>query len=175
MLRGSSTDMQPKSFAKTQIETIEEALQDILTDPTQKSTEFDNVKEEISTLKLGVHSIQDRTEKEEIQRRLKVCETQVASINKTLLMNTRTSQLSSNQHAFYTRLETPEEKQAASLNILKKARQQLAETELVGVSTVTALAEQHSQIKKIKANTEEINDDLKHSNSLLNRMMRCWR
>eukprot|EP00808_Paulinella_micropora_P017355 g48140.t1 len=62
-----------------------------------------------------------------------------------------------------------------SLEVLKKARQQLHETEQVGLETLEHLGKQREVILNATQNAKEVNSNLATSNRLLTRMGKWWR
>lgn len=61
------------------------------------------------------------------------------------------------------------------VDILKQARQQLADTEETAVDTMEHLTKQREQIAKATTNTQKVNSDLGYSNKLLGKMSQWWR
>lgn len=127
-------------------------------------------------MKMEIHSVSGKAAKDAYNAKMTSFNTRVAAAKKALLFSGSASAASSGVgNGAVARQQTQEEKQAASLEVLKKARQQLAETEAVGVNTVNELAKQQDQIKKSRENMEEVNSGLHHSNKLLNKMSQWWR
>jgi hypothetical protein len=60
-------------------------------------------------------------------------------------------------------------------DILRQARQQLADTEETAVDTMEHLTRQREQIAKATENTKKVNNDLGYSNKLLGKMSQWWR
>jgi len=100
---------------------------------------------------------------------MKTYQTRISSLEKELL-TTSSSSLAGNRDPI-----SATEKNQQSLEILKKAHAQLAETEEVGVNVLSNLAEQKDTIKHTQGNLRQVNNDLSHSNKLLNRMGKWWR
>jgi methylthioribose-1-phosphate isomerase len=128
-------------------------------------------------MKMEIHSVSGKAAKDSYNAKMTSFNTRVAAAKKALLFSGSASAASASGvgNSAQARQQTQEEKQAASLEVLKKARQQLAETEAVGVNTVNELAKQQDQIKKSRDNMEEVNSNLHHSNKLLNKMSQWWR
>jgi len=67
------------------------------------------------------------------------------------------------------------ERKESSLDLLRKANQQLKETEEIGRDTLYKLEEQKSQIKEMKKSLCDTNENLSYSNKLLNKLKKWWR
>jgi chromosome segregation ATPase len=132
---------------------------------------------QLNQMKMEIHSVSSKAKKDEYNAKIKTYNTRVAAAKKALLFSGSSGAAAAGgpNADVRARQQTAEEKQAASLEVLKKARAQLAETEQVGVSTVEALSSQEEQIRKSRQNMEEVNSNLNHSNKLLNKMSQWWR
>ena len=129
-------------------------------------------------MKMEIHSVGGKAAKDAYNAKIRSFQTRVAAAKKAVLFSGSASAAAAGggpNADIRARQQTAEEKQAASLEVLKKARAQLAETEQVGVSTVEALSSQEEQIKKSRQNMEEVNSNLHHSNGQLNKMSQWCR
>ncbi len=158
---------------ETQLDEIETTLKAIALDPKQNQEEFESRKEELGILRLEIHNIKNAAKKKELQDRIRACDTHIASITRKLLV---TKDQPSSVNSYLSHHERIlEKKQQDSLDMLIKSRQTLHETLSVAAETSAELAKQNEKTKNMKAKMEDINADLKHSNSLLNKMSRWWR
>jgi len=164
------------SMMDSHVETVEELLRGIegehKEDKTRVENDLSEVDESISQMKIEIHSVAGKAAKDGYNAKIKEFQTRVATAKKGLLFS---GAASASAGSLAARQQTNEQKENQNLEILKKARQQLAETEEVGVATVTTLHDQTNQMKKIKGNTTEVVDSLNHSNKLLNKMSQWWR
>jgi len=166
------------SMMDSHVETLDELLRGIegphKDDKARVEADLEEADETLSQMKMEIHSCGTKAEKDKYNAKIKEFQGRIAAARKGLLFS-GSSGSSSSSSAASARIQSTEEKQAASLEVLKKARQQLAETEAIGTSTVENLAKQNEQIKKSKENVREINSNLSHSNKLLNKMSQWWR
>jgi len=134
---------------------------------------------QLDQMKLEIHSVAGKAQKDAYNQKIASFRTRVAAAKKALLFSGSAAAAAAAGGApagsLAARQQTQEERQAAQLETLRKARAQLAETEAVGVNTVQELAKQGEQIKKTRDNMDEVNQNLNHSNKLLNKMSQWWR
>ena len=132
---------------------------------------------QLKQMNMEIHTVPSAS-KTKYKEKIASFKLRVDAAKKTLLFSGSASAAAAAGGAnggMYAKQQSMEEKQAASLEVLKKSRQQLAETEATGINTVNELEKQNNQIKKTRVNTQEINADLSHSNKLLNKMSQWWR
>jgi len=132
------------------VETVEELLRGIegehKEDKTRVENDLSEVDESISQMKMEIHSVAGKAAKDGYNAKIKEFQTRVATAKKGLLFS---GAASASAGSLAARQQTNEQKENQNLEILKKkARQQLAETEEVGVATVTTLHDQTNQMKK---------------------------
>jgi chromosome segregation ATPase len=133
---------------------------------------------QLDQMKLEIHSVSAKAQKDAYNAKIASFRTRVAAAKKALLFSGSAAAAaggSANMGSLAQRQQTQEDRRAAQLETLKKANAQLAETEAVGINTVNELAKQGEQIKKTRDNVDEVNQNLNHSNKLLNKMSQWWR
>jgi hypothetical protein len=126
-------------------------------------------------MKMAIHSVSSKVAKDAYLAQIKSFTARAAVAKKSLLFSGSSSSTPGPSSSAQARQQTQEAKAQASLAMLKQTRQQLHETEAVGIDTVNHLAAQSDQIKKTKGNVEEVNANLSHSNKLLNKMNQWFR
>jgi DNA repair ATPase RecN len=70
--------------------------------------------------------------------------------------------------------KTSTSKELQTLDILKSARQTIAETEIIAQDTLETLAKQGDQIKNNRDKVQNINNNLNYSNKMINKMSSTW-
>lgn len=70
--------------------------------------------------------------------------------------------------------KTSTSKESQTLDILKSAKQTIAETEVIAQDTLETLAKQGDQIKNNRDKVQNINNNLNYSNKILNKMSNTW-
>ena len=119
---------------------------------------------QLQEMKIELHSVTNKAKKDDYILKLQSYQKSIAKHKKTLLTQS-TSSLNGTRPAI-----SATEKNEQSLEVLKKAHAQLAETEEVGIGVLSNLAKQKETIKHTQANLRETNSQLGYSNKLLNRM-----
>jgi uncharacterized coiled-coil DUF342 family protein len=158
------------SVIDTHVETLDELfrqISDIKDDNSKLEADLAEAESEIKEMKLQLVTVPNKQKKDEYLEKINGYQKLVNKYRKSLL----TGGSSNNPRSKLT----PDARGEDSLQTLKKAQAQLAETEGVGVNTLENLQKQKEVIKKVNNNTKEINDELSLSNKLLNRMGKWWR
>jgi len=130
---------------------------------------IDEGTELLDQLKIEVHNISNLTEKKAVQAKMLHYKDLIGKLQKQLLTNGQSR--SSTMAASSNHVQRAEE----GRDILRQARQQLADTEETAVDTMEHLTRQREQIAKATENTKKVNNDLGYSNKLLGKMSQWWR
>jgi hypothetical protein len=67
------------------------------------------------------------------------------------------------------------QKSKESLEVLKRARDKLLETEELGKGTLVKLQENHETLNRINKNVKQVNDTTKRGNRILDKLKTWWR
>lgn len=121
-------------------------------------------------MKIEIHSISNAQQKAGVQAQMIHYKSIIDKLQKQLLTDGR-----SERAAGTPAVNTAAARNAESLDILKQARQQLAETQGVAEDTMEHLTKQREQILKTTENTKKVNADLGYSNKLLGNMTKWFR
>lgn len=132
---------------------------------------IDEGNEIIDQLKIEIHNITNQQHKASIQAKIIHYKDIISKLQKQILLNNKAS---SNNNKSTSNNEAIQ-KSENGLDILKQARQQIADTENVAVDTMEHLTKQREQIQKTTDNTKKINAELGYSNKLLGKMSQWWR
>jgi len=120
-------------------------------------------------MKIELHAIANKAKKDDYILKMQTYQKLIAKHKKTLLTQSSSSMNGSRAPISAT------EKNQQSLDVLKQAHAQLAQTEEVGIGVLSNLAKQKETIKNTQANLRDANGNLTYSNKLLNRMGKWWR
>lgn len=118
-------------------------------------------------MKIELHSITNKQKKDDYIIKMQSYQCLIA---KTILTTSTTSL----NNGTLAPLSTTQKNQE-SLEVLKKAHIQLAETEEFGIGVLSHLAKQTETIKNIKGNLDDTNQQLTYSKKLVNRMGKYWK
>lgn len=124
---------------------------------------------QLAEMKIELHAIANKSKKDDYILKMQTYQKLIAKHKKTLLTQS-TSSLNGTRPAV-----SATEKNQQSLDVLKQAHAQLAQTEEVGIGVLSNLAKQKETIKNTQANLRDVNGNLTYSNKLLNRMGKWWR
>ena len=113
-----------------------------------------------------MHSVSNRSKKQELVDKIKSYEKKMASLQEAQLMGDASER---------TKNMTREEREEDSLAKLEAARAQLFETEQVANDTMSHLAAQRETIQRSRANLKDVNQDLRQSDKLVKGMGKWWR
>lgn len=146
-------------------------------DKVKKQELIDEAEDTLKQMKMEVHGVGNKQQKDAYNAKIANFNTRIAAAKKSLLFSGSSSAAaaSSGASTIAAHQQSQAERSQQSLEVLKKARQQLAETEQIGTETVTNLAKQTEQIKGMAEKTRDVNSGLSHSNKLLNKMSQWWR
>jgi len=165
------------SIVQQQIEELDNLFQGL--DPKDAS-KFDKERvqnavdegtELLEQLKIEVHNISNLNEKKQVQSKMLHYKDLIGKLQKQLLTNGQSSSAYAANNAPTSHIQRGQE----GVDILKQARQQLADTEGTAVDTMEHLVKQREQIAKATENTKKVNNDLGYSNKLLGKMSQWWR
>ena len=120
-------------------------------------------------MKIELHAIANKAKKDDYILKMQTYQKLIAKHKRTLL-TTSSSSINGTRAPI-----SASQKNQDSLDTLKKAHAQLAETEEVGIGVLSNLAKQKETIKNAQGNLREVNGNLTYSNKLLNRMGKWWR
>ena len=147
------------SVIDTHIETLNELFQKI--EDNHLQSDLEEAEQTLKEMKIEIITIINKAKRDDYLEKINNYQKLIGKYRKqSLIGNKTTSRQSSGQE---------------SLEILKKSNALLAETEAVGIDTLTNLNGQKEKITKIKKNTVEISQELSYSNKLMNRMLKWWR
>jgi len=138
-------------------------------DPNKCEEDLKEAREIMDEMKIELQSVSNKSKKDEYLVKIRQYQLKISSLEKEIL-TTSSSSLDGTRAPL-----SATEKNQQSLEILKKAHAQLAETEEVGVNVLSNLAKQKETIKHTQGNLRATNDQLTYSNKLLNRMGKWWR
>lgn len=124
-------------------------------------------------MKIEIHSVGDKKKKEEYIAKINQFNSTIAKHKKALL--TGKSNSANNGGTVQQAGAEALQRQQNSLDVLRKANQQLADTEQVGVDTLQNLEKQRETIARARENLKQTSDNLGYSNKMLNRMSKWWR
>jgi len=157
------------SVMDTHVETLDELfrqLSEVKEDPAKIEEDLKEAQEILDEMKIEIVTVSNKTEKDAYLKKMEGYKTDIAKYRKSLLTgggSASKSNLSSQARA------------EDSLEVLRKANAQLAETESVGINTLENLNKQKETIAHTQKNLQEVNGQLGYSNKLLNRMGKWWR
>jgi len=170
------------SMMDSHVETVDDLLKGIegefKGDRARCESDLAEVDETLKQMGMEIHSVAQKAKKDEYQAKIKQFQARAAAGRKALLFQGASGSAAGAGGAgaqIAAKQASAEEKQQASLAVLQRARQQLAETEAIGVETVQHLDAQNKQLASQKEKMVEINSNLNHSNKLLNKMSQWWR
>jgi len=152
---------------ESHVETLDEIFRGMDDGSTQPDAIDDDLKEAEDTLaqmKIELHTVSNKQKKDDYIIKMQNYNKLIAKYRKQSL-TTSTASINGNRAPL-----SATEKNAQSLEVLKKAHAQLAETEEVGVGVLSNLAKQKETIRKVQGNLNTTNEQLGYSNKLLNRM-----
>lgn len=155
------------SLMESHVETLDEIFRGMDDGSTQPDAIDDDLKEAEDTLaqmKIELHTVSNKQKKDDYIIKMQNYNKLIAKYRKQSL-TTSTASINGNRAPL-----SATEKNAQSLEVLKKAHAQLAETEEVGVGVLSNLAKQKETIRKVQGNLNTTNEQLGYSNKLLNRM-----
>lgn len=121
-------------------------------------------------MKIEVHSVSNKAKKDEYVLKMSQYQRQIDKTRRTLL----TTRQDGTTQGTDPRVSATAANERG-LEVLQRARAQLAETEETGVNIMNNLATQKETIARTQNNMNKVNQDLSHSNKLLNRMSKWWR
>ena len=137
--------------------------------PEEIEKQIADAEEVLQEMKIELHSVTNKQKKDDYIIKMQSYQRLIAKHKKTIL-TTSTSSMNGTRAPL-----SATQKNQESLEVLKKAHAQLAETEEVGIGVLGNLAQQKDTIKKIKVNLDDTNQQLTYSNKLVNRMGKWWR
>lgn len=160
------------SMMDASIETLDEIFRGFEDGSTAQEQVDDDLREAEDTMaqmKIELHTVTNKAKKDEYLLKMQNYNKLIAKYRKTALTQSSASYAGTRPPLSAT------EKNAQSLEVLKKAHAQLAETEETGINVLSNLAKQKEQIRKVQDNLNQTNEQLGYSNKLLNRMGKWWR
>jgi len=122
----------------------------------------------LSEMKISLHSVSNKAKKDEYLVKMQTYNRLMDKHRKSALTQTEASIAGG-------RTLTATEQNERSLETLKRAHAQLAETEEVGINVLSNLAKQKDTIRHTQQNLKTVNSDLSYSTKLVNRMGKWWR
>lgn len=133
-----------------------------------------DVSDTLDQMKMELHSVKSQAAKEHYNSRIRAFHARIGVVRKTVLFAGASS---SSSYVAGTKgcVQTIEQKQQVSLNILRQANKQLAQSEQLGLETISNLQGQGEQIQGTTRKVEDVNNHLSHAQKLLNKMSRWWR
>jgi len=160
------------SVMDSHVETLDDLFRNIedgKTEPDKVEEELKEAEELLAEMKIELHAVANKAKKDDYILKMQTYQKLIAKHKKTLL-TTSTSSLNGSRAPV-----SATQKNQDSLDTLKRAHAQLAETEEVGVGVLSNLAKQKETIKNTQDNLRDVNGNLTYSNKLLNRMGKWWR
>lgn len=137
--------------------------------PETMEEQLQEAEETLAEMKIELHSVTNKAKKDDYIIKMQTYNRILAKHKKTVLTSSTSSMNGTRAPLSAT------EKNQQSLEVLKKAHAQLAETEEVGVGVLSNLAKQKETIRRTQGNVEGVNSQLTYSNKLVNRMGKWWR
>jgi len=160
------------SVMDSHVETMDELLNGLEGEgksPDQVQSDLEEAEQLLAQMKLDLHSVTNKQKKDDYIIKMQSYQRLIAKHRKTVL-TTSTASLNGTRPVI-----SATEKNEASLEVLKKAHAQLAETEEVGINVLSNLAKQKETIQKTRGNLDTVNSQMTYSNKLVTRMGKWWR
>jgi endonuclease IV len=129
----------------------------------QRKEHLEQAHQGVALARIVLHSLSS-ADKTEVQKQLAALTKQLSEVDSQL---PRSPKSVVTQHGLYA-----PEQEDQSLRRLKEAHKQLLMAEEDGKATIQNLGIQREQLKHVKANLKEVDQEVDESSSLLNRMQR---
>lgn len=135
---------------------------------------------QLSHMRLELHGVDDQSDRNAYIAMMSHFKRRIGAIQKKRLTASSPSSLSSSSsHGINQSLRSRQmlqvDKQRSLIQKLKYAHRQMAQSESIGLETIDELESQNHQTRRIYQTTTEINSDLNHSRTMLNKISQWWR
>jgi len=159
------------SVMDSHVETMDDFLQGLEDgkSPEELESALEEAEQLLAQMKLDLHSVTNKTKKDDYIIKMQSYQRLIAKHRKTVLTTSSSSMNGTRAPISAT------EKNQQSLEVLQKARAQLAETEETGINVLSNLAKQKETIQRTRGNLDTTNSQLSYSNKLVTKMGKWWR
>ena len=138
-------------------------------DRTRIESDLDSASEAVGQMKMELSSVAKKQTKDKYIAQITNFTTRIAAARRVLLFAGASSNGAPNAAA-KAKVQSIEEKQAASLKMLQQANRQLFETQSVGQDTVDRLVLQNEQTKKLRETMDEVKAGLEHGKKIVTKL-----